>query len=91
MKGRAIKLREAHKASSPAFCSVAWAPGGQHVVTASAAEVAILIHDAAAVSATMGLAKLYGHLRDKVEHTSPDGSMTPREPRYVMVKVDAGG
>ena len=51
MKGRAIKLREAHKASSPAFCSVAWAPGGQHVVTASAADVAILIHDAAAVSA----------------------------------------
>ncbi len=44
---------------------------------------------AAAVSATMGLAKLYGHLRDKVEHTSPDGSMTPREPRYVLVKVDA--
>ncbi|CAM0950745.1 unnamed protein product [Alopecurus aequalis] len=51
MKGRAIKLREAHKAGSPAFCSVAWAPGGQHVVTASAADVAILIHDAAAVSA----------------------------------------
>lgn len=28
---------------------------------------------AAAVSATMGLAKLYGHLRDKVEHTGKDG------------------
>jgi chromosome transmission fidelity protein 4 len=51
MKGRAIKLREAHKAGSPAFCSVAWAPGGQHVVTASAADVAILIHDAATVNA----------------------------------------
>uniref|UniRef100_A0ACD5YJH1 Uncharacterized protein n=1 Tax=Avena sativa TaxID=4498 RepID=A0ACD5YJH1_AVESA len=51
MKGRAIKLREAHKAGSPAFCSVAWAPGGEHVVTASAADVAILVHDAAAVSA----------------------------------------
>ncbi|KAI4991256.1 hypothetical protein ZWY2020_039627 [Hordeum vulgare] len=53
MKGRAVKLREAHKAGSgsPAFCSVAWSPGGQHVVTASAADVAILIHDAAAVSA----------------------------------------
>jgi len=38
----------------------------------------------------MGLAKLYGHLRDKVEHTSPDGSMTPKEPRYVLVKKDAG-
>lgn len=44
---------------------------------------------AAAVSASMGLAKLYGHLRDKVEHTSPDGSMTPKEPRYVLVKKDA--
>ncbi|KAI4963527.1 hypothetical protein ZWY2020_011423 [Hordeum vulgare] len=52
MKGRAVKLREAHKAGwAPAFCSVAWSPGGQHVVTASAADVAILIHDAAAVSA----------------------------------------
>lgn len=28
---------------------------------------------AAAVSASMGLAKLYGHLRDKVEHTGKDG------------------
>jgi len=28
---------------------------------------------AAAVSATMGLAKLYGHLRDKVEHTGKNG------------------
>lgn len=44
---------------------------------------------AAAVSATMGLAKLYGHLRDKVEHTSPDGSMTPREPTYRLVKSEA--
>ncbi|WP_311271069.1 terminase small subunit [Sphingobium sp. WCS2017Hpa-17] len=33
---------------------------------------------AAAVSATMGLAKLYGHLRDKVDHTSSDGSMSPK-------------
>lgn len=40
----------------------------------------------AAVTATMGLAKLYGHLRDKVEHTSPDGSMTPKEPTYRLVK-----
>lgn len=33
---------------------------------------------AAAVSATMGLAKLYGHLRDKIDHTSSDGSMSPK-------------
>ena len=44
---------------------------------------------AAAVSATMGLAKLYGHLRDKVEHTSPDGSMSPKEPTYRLVKSEA--
>ncbi|XP_052167833.1 protein ENHANCER OF LHP1 1 [Oryza glaberrima] len=54
MKGRAVKLREAHKAGSPVFCSVAWGQGGQHVVTASAADVAILIHDAAAVAAAGG-------------------------------------
>lgn len=32
---------------------------------------------AAAVSATMGLAKLYGHLREKVEHTGKDGKDLP--------------
>uniref|UniRef100_A0A0E0EPQ6 Uncharacterized protein n=1 Tax=Oryza meridionalis TaxID=40149 RepID=A0A0E0EPQ6_9ORYZ len=47
-------LREGHKAGSPVFCSVAWGQGGQHVVTASAADVAILIHDAAAVAAAGG-------------------------------------
>nr|CAB3498110.1 unnamed protein product [Digitaria exilis] len=51
MKGRAVKLREAHKSSSPALCSAAWGPGGQHVVTASAADTAVLIHDAAALLA----------------------------------------
>ncbi|KAF8646040.1 hypothetical protein HU200_066003 [Digitaria exilis] len=51
MKGRAVKLREAHKSSSPALCSAAWGPGGQHVVTASASDTAVLIHDAAAVLA----------------------------------------
>ncbi len=32
---------------------------------------------AASVSATMGLAKLYGHLREKVEHTGKDGKELP--------------
>lgn len=32
---------------------------------------------AAAVSASMGLAKLYGHLREKVEHTGKDGKDLP--------------
>jgi chromosome transmission fidelity protein 4 len=49
MKGRAVKLREAHKSGSPASCSAVWGPGGNHVVTASAADTAVLIHDAAAV------------------------------------------
>lgn len=30
----------------------------------------------AAVTATTALAKLYGHMRDKVDHTSSDGSMS---------------
>lgn len=49
MKGRAVKLRDAHKVGSPALCSAAWGPGGQHVVTASAADTDILIHDAGSV------------------------------------------
>lgn len=40
---------------------------------------------AAAVSATMGMAKLYGHLRDKVEHTGKDGAAIQVE----QVKSDA--
>lgn len=51
MKGRVVKLREAHKAGSPALCSASWGPSGQHVVTASAADTAVLIHDAATVLA----------------------------------------
>lgn len=67
----------------------------RHAMTVD--DIAALLHEdrkfardcgtpAAAVSATMGLAKLYGHLRDKVEHTSPDGSMSPKEPTYRLVK-----
>ncbi|WP_303763792.1 terminase small subunit [Sphingobium yanoikuyae] len=40
---------------------------------------------AAAVSATMGLAKIYGHLRDKVEHTSPDGSLSQKPTEIVFL------
>lgn len=36
---------------------------------------------AAAVSATMGLAKLYGHMRDKVEHTGKNGGPIQHEDR----------
>jgi len=42
---------------------------------------------AAAVSATMGLAKLYGHLRDKVEHTGKGGG--PIEVEQVKTDADA--
>lgn len=61
MKRRGVKLLEAHKSGSPALCSAAWGPGGQHVVTASAADTAVLIHDAAALLAggrASGLAPL---------------------------------
>ena len=44
---------------------------------------------AASVSATLGLAKLYGHMTDKVDHRSSDGSMTPREPSYRLVPVES--
>ncbi|KAL6594289.1 hypothetical protein ACP70R_048482 [Stipagrostis hirtigluma subsp. patula] len=54
MKARAVKLREAHKPGAPALCTAVWGPGGQHVVTASAADTAVLIHDAAAVAAAGG-------------------------------------
>lgn len=40
---------------------------------------------AAAVSATMGLAKLYGHLRDKVEHSNPDGSL--KVPTRIIIEA----
>lgn len=47
---------------------------------------------AAAVSATMGLAKLYGHLSDNVNLRSPDGSMSPRPTviEFITPKVDDG-
>lgn len=40
---------------------------------------------AAAVSASMGLAKLYGHLREKVEHTGKDGKDLPAPPPAVAI------
>lgn len=46
---------------------------------------------AAAVSATMGKAKVLGLLVDRLDHRSSDGSMTPKEPRYILVKPDADG
>lgn len=42
---------------------------------------------AAAISATMGLAKLYGHLSDKVVHSNPDGTLKPNIIRIVAADV----
>ena len=41
---------------------------------------------AAAVSATMGKAKVLGLIIEKRDLTSSDGSMTPKEPTYKLVK-----
>lgn len=45
---------------------------------------------AAAVSATMGLAKLYGHLREKVEHTGKDGKDLPAPAIAIFALPDNG-
>lgn len=51
MKRTSLKLREAHKGNgSPAFCSVAWGADGRDLVTASASDPSILIHDASQLS-----------------------------------------
>ena len=42
---------------------------------------------AAAVSASMGLAKLYGHLRDKVEHTGKDGTSFEDEAVNAAIRI----
>lgn len=39
---------------------------------------------AASVSATMGLAKLYGHMTEKHDHRSSDGSMTPKPTKIII-------
>jgi phage terminase small subunit len=46
---------------------------------------------AAAVSATMGLAKLYGHLREKVEHTGKDGKELPIAPAIAIFALPDNG
>lgn len=45
---------------------------------------------AAAISATMGLAKLYGHLREKVEHTGKDGKDLPASNVAIFALPDNG-
>lgn len=43
---------------------------------------------AAAVSATLGLAKLYGHLRDKVEHTGKNGGPIQHQDRTTEALIE---
>nr|CAD1839418.1 unnamed protein product [Ananas comosus var. bracteatus] len=46
MKGRSVKLREAHRGSGAAsLCSVVWGPDGSRVATASAADASVSVHD----------------------------------------------
>ncbi|NBC37350.1 terminase small subunit [Novosphingobium sp. FSY-8] len=46
---------------------------------------------AAAVSATMGLAKLYGHLKDRHEHTGKDGKDLPTSPAVAIFALPDNG
>lgn len=46
MKGRSLKLREAHKSSGAAsFCSILWDLRAQHLLTSSSNDLSICIHD----------------------------------------------
>lgn len=45
----------------------------------------------AAIAASMGLAKLYGHLRDKVEHTGKDGKDLPAGPAVAIFALPDNG
>ncbi|MQM19924.1 hypothetical protein Taro_052937, partial [Colocasia esculenta] len=49
MKGRSLKLREAHESAAPAFCSILWDPKeANRLVTASSSDASIAVHDPAA-------------------------------------------
>ncbi|KAI4335860.1 hypothetical protein L6164_014465 [Bauhinia variegata] len=66
MKVRSVKLREAHKAAPngrPSFCSILWDQQAQHLVTASASDVSISIHDPLLPS---GAPRILRHHRDGV-------------------------
>ncbi|GAV56511.1 WD40 domain-containing protein/DUF3639 domain-containing protein, partial [Cephalotus follicularis] len=63
MKIRTMKLREAHKAKKPSFCSILWDLHGLHLVTASSSDPAISIHDPLLLSNTPEILR---HHRDGV-------------------------
>ncbi|KAG1326667.1 WD repeat and HMG-box DNA-binding protein 1 [Cocos nucifera] len=64
MKARSVRLREAHKGSgSASHCSILWDLDGRHLVTASASDPSVSIHD---VSQPSKPAKVLQHHRDGV-------------------------
>lgn len=64
MKGRLLKLREAHKTGgSASVCSILWAGDGDRLVTAASSEPSISIHDQSQPS---NPAKVLRHHKDGV-------------------------
>ncbi|CAA6670674.1 unnamed protein product [Spirodela intermedia] len=75
MKGRTVKLREAHRSSGAAHCSVIWdLDEGKHLVTAASSDTAIAVHDLA--SQTPLPSKTLRHHRDGITclALSPDSA-----------------
>ncbi|XP_042489707.1 WD repeat and HMG-box DNA-binding protein 1 [Macadamia integrifolia] len=64
MKGRLLKLKEAHKNNGvSSFCSILWDLQAQHLVTSSAADSTLSIHD---LSHTSKPPKILSHHKDGV-------------------------
>ncbi|KAG0464421.1 hypothetical protein HPP92_020490 [Vanilla planifolia] len=64
MRGRTMKLREGHRCSgSPSVCSILWDHNGGLLITASAADSSILIHDSGQLAKPI---KVLKHHKDGV-------------------------
>ncbi|KAK8962747.1 hypothetical protein KSP40_PGU006198 [Platanthera guangdongensis] len=64
MKGRTVKLKDAHRGNGTAsFCSILWDHSGGLLVTASASDSTVLVHDVGQPSKP---AKAFRHHRDGV-------------------------
>ena len=104
MKAEAIHVAAARLLANPKIAlrvdEMKAAHAERHGVTVD--EIAALLREdrafarqcespAAAVSATMGLAKLYGHLKDKHEHTGKDGKDLPSGPAVAVFALPDNG
>ncbi|WOK95221.1 WD repeat and HMG-box DNA-binding protein 1 [Canna indica] len=79
---RSLKLREAHKGNgSPALCSIQWGISGCDLVTASASDPCILIHDASQPSKP---AKELRHHKDGVTALA----VSPGSPSLASGSID---